>query len=185
MMRFFLFLAIGGIADLLEAIPQDFGGPLPERIYDATGGSTLEQPLPFESDLNTYDDFSIAAQPQDLISAAYDLSPDNAYLTSLFSNKDDSETSDDSLFSPYLLTSTGTNQPNANVETGYDESTIAYEKFPFYTWPSDQNDAVFPFNCWKENRDGFLCDGNRCRMGRVTLYFFVSSNLPRSIDYFQ
>lgn len=174
MIRFLLFLAIAGVPHLLEALSQDFGGTLPDKFDDRISGSTLDQPLPFESDLNTYDDGGIAAQPPPLLPADLDLSPDSAYLASLFSNEDDLDTSGDSLFSPNVLASTGPNSPDANAEAGYDESIITYEKVPIYTWPSDQNYIVFPFNCWKDNRDGFVCKDDHCQMGTI-----LSSSLSR------
>lgn len=163
-MRIFLFLAMAGIADLLEALAQDLGTTLPEIFDDGISGFALDQPLPFESDLNIYDG-GIAAQPQQLQLADLDLPLENAYFASLFSDKGDLDTSDDSQISSYLLASTGTDSPDANNEAGYDEPIFAYEKSPLYTWPTDDNNEVFPFNCWKENRDGFICSGDRCRMG--------------------
>lgn len=173
MIRCLLFLAIAGILNLSKALSQDFSGILLEKFDDRVSGSTLDQPLPFESDLDTYDAGGIAAQPPSLFSADLESSPDNAYLASLFSKEDDLNTSDDSLFSPYLLALTETTSLNANLDPEFDESVIAYEKSPLYDWPPDQNDVVFPFNCWKDNRDGFVCKEDRCQMGTIISSFLL------------
>lgn len=167
MIRFSPFLAIAGILNPLRALSQDFGAILPEKIDDRFSGSTLNQPLPLDSELNTYDAGGIAAQPPPLFSADLEISPDNAYLASLFSNEDDLNTSGDSPFSPFLLASSEMDPVNADLNPGYDESLIAYEKAPLYDWPSDQNKVVFPFNCWKDNRDGFVCKEDQCQMGKI------------------
>ena len=169
-MRNFLFLAMAGIADLLGALSQDLGATFPEIIDSGISGSTLDQPLPFESDLITYNG-GTAAPPQQLNLADLDLPLDNAYLASLFSDKDDLDTSDESQILSYLWALTGTDSPDANIEAGYDEPVYAYEKAPLYTWPTDDNNVVFPFNCWKENRDGFVCSGDQCRMGMTIPLF--------------
>lgn len=175
MIHFFLLLAVADITNLSEA-RQELEGSPSDIFYDGVGGSTSDQPFTFESDPSTYGDGGIAAQPQPLISADLDSSPDHAYLASVFSNTDGLDMSDDSLFSPSLLASTGTSLPDANLETGYDESTVAFNKFPLYTLPSDQKGVVFPFNCWKENRDGIICWEDRCQLGTAT-----SSSLSRKI----
>ena len=135
-------------ASLLEARLQEFGGPFPDRIDDGIGGFPLDTSLMFDFDPSTYSDGDIATQPLSMISADLDTSLSDSY-TSVFSDEDDLDTNDDFSFSLSLLASTPTNSASTDVEIGYDELTIAYDKFPLYTWPSDRNQIIFPFNCWK------------------------------------
>lgn len=181
-MRLLVLLIVAVFVNLLEARPQDFIGPSSESFYDGGGGSTLassDQPFTFESNPSAYDGSGITAQPQTFTPTDLGLSSDIAYLASPFVDTGDFDTNDDSLFPPSLFASTALSAAEPDVEIGdadhtlYDDDlTISYDKFPLYTWPSDENRRLFPFNCWKEDKDGFLCKDNHCQMGTSTASFF-------------
>lgn len=174
-MQVFLLLAVADIVNLSKARPQEVGVPLSERIFDSIEGSTLTQPLTLESDPSIYSGGGgIASQTQPSISVGSDLFSDDVDVFAHLFNNGDLNVS----YEPPLLTSTGTSILNTNSEPGYDESTMAYDKFPLYTWPSNSKQIVFPFNCWKENKDGFLCEGGQCHMGTNIISFsLISFNL--------
>lgn len=181
-MRLFTLLAVALFEDVLEARPQDFIGPSSRSFDDGVGSSTLpfsDQPLTFETNPSAHDSSGITAQSLSLNPTDLDLSSDIAYLASPFADTGDFDMNDDdSLFPPSLFDWTAPSLTEPNVEIGYadnalydDDLTISYNKFPLYPWPSDRTRILFPFNCWRENKDGYLCTDNRCKMGTSTSSF--------------
>ena len=182
MLRLFL-LTLTLFVGLLKARPQDLTSPSPVNIFEDLSGSDWalsDQSLSFESIPSAYDGSGIVDQPQPFNPADPGPSPENLHLGSLFSNTDNFDMSDSSLYASSPFSPNDVNSAEADFGTGsaddalqIDEgSTIAYEKSPLYTWPSDENRLVFPMNCWKEGKNGYICNDTNCRKGKIAVKFF-------------
>jgi hypothetical protein len=193
MMRLFSILAVTVFTDVLKAHPQANLGQASGNFYNGVGGdyfsassdgSLMVGPAP-----TTYDGSGIAEQLNHPTLAELSISPDAGLVAPGLTELNDLDISDDLLFAPSIVVSAEPSLAEVNFETAYtgntdydDSSSISYDQTPQKTWPSNDRRIVFPFNCWKENKYGYLCMDNHCQMDTA------ASPPPRPkilIDYFR
>lgn len=174
-MRLFLLLAVTVFTDVSEAHPQANLGQASDSLYNGIGdffSTPSDNSLIFEPTLAAYDGSGIAEQLNHLNPADLSLSSEADLLAPLLTELDDLDLSDDFLSAPSIVVSAEPSLAEVEFETAYadnndydDSSSISYHQTPQQTWPSNDRRIVFPFNCWKENKDGYLCMDNHCKMG--------------------
>jgi hypothetical protein len=164
-MRASLLLVVTFLTNRSTARPQEPPWQLWEDHHDGFDEAAWPQPFAVESIRNTYEGNDLPLQPQALYPDV-----DTAFLA-YFSDSDHSNIDEEfpPPLSPVVPTELSSTEASIGIEYAeYVPETISYNQVPWETWPVDPPPKVFPFNCWQEDKDGYLCKDSQCQMGTLS-----------------